>query len=811
MRLFSKVLLIFSTLSVSHKSLSIPEEFADLEKNETVVVDVIYNGSYISHQLVNISTNGFKFIEPETLAKEIEPLISSNIDSINYKLNRENKLLTKRYCVTYPNQCDPESEGFVFIYDGKNHSFELHIKKDLQRKAKQNAYHSVNREQERAFLQSNSLSIRSDFEDIHDFGLRTSSTLGLDNDTYLSISGYMTHGENSNESNIESAYMRHGFDERWYFKVGKLSANSQSDVSEGLFNYNLLPQKEIKGFQAGTGMQYFNTHLSNNDHTIEIFSTIGGRADIYQNDVFISSANLYPGYTKINTSAIVGRFSREIDIYIYENGRLSRIDSHSLVSNSRLSDGLPQWLVKAGVDEDRDDIIEFATWYQANKHISWLNDISLSGQYTHNSWFNEIGLSTSKSYSLNSTAAIDWSNNIRFMLGKQSENTINRLSLNSSLSIGKTNLNIGYKKSDSEKCLRDYISSCTEEYRLSVGTSIYENSIRLSHDISSKSIDRPGIYFNDFKRERTTLYISHYLPVEKVRASISSSISHTRVNNQFQENNFYINLSLSLPSTPNFYSVNSSYSDEGIGLGASYNYSELNKELSLRALSNRGQDPTISGSSRVEMYDKGKVSTSFSLSESSRSAFLGYSLGLALTENGVFSTGPASFSNNLSAVMLTTDNDRLPTHQIKINSGTQDVRPSFNKISYPLLGYKYSSYIINESIAFNDEKIDTIQRGTGRRDILLTPGHLYVHDIASKSERYYLGKNQLLSGNVINSQMNSLASLDIDDYGTYFIIANSEIDGFHIYIDTKPYFCKFSNIDSSNDINAVNTTSCNKI
>ncbi|WP_375058672.1 TcfC E-set like domain-containing protein [Vibrio alginolyticus] len=811
MRIIFKILLSFLCLSASHDSLSIPQDFVDLQKNETVVVDLIYKGSNISTQLIKTSTNSFQFMEPQALIKDIEPFISSNIDSISYRLTREQKILTKRYCIAYPNQCNPESESIVFVYDVKNNSLEVHIKEDLQRKVKQYKYHSPNRSQERALLQSNALSIRSNFEGSDAFSLRTNSTLGLDKDTHLFFSGYTTHDHESNESNIDSAYMRHGLNERWYFKFGKLSPNSQSHFSEGLFNYNLLPQKEIRGIQLGTGMQYFNTNLSNDDKKIEIFSVVGGRADIYQNNVFISSANLYPGYTKIDTSAILGGFSREIDIHIYENGKLSRIDSHSLVSNSRLSDGLPQWLVKSGIDEDGDDIIEFATWYQANRHINWLNDISLSGQMNHNGWFSELGVSTSNSYISHSNIAIGWSNHIRFMLGNKSGDSTNHLSLNSSLSNGKSNLNIGYKRSYSERCLRNDIISCAEEFNLSVGTSIYGNSIRLSHDIRNKYFDISETYYKNNKRESSTLSFSRYLPIKKVRARVSSSISHTRINNDFKENNFYINLSLSLRGTPDFYSVNSSYSNEGIGLGAGYNYSDLDKELGLRAVSNKGQSSTLSGSSRVEMYDKGKVSTSFSVSESNHNAFLGYSLGLALTENGVFSTGPASFSNNLSAVMLTTDNDRLPTHQIKTNSKAEDIRPSFNKITYPFPGYKYSSYIINESRVFNEEKIDTIKRGTGRRDILLTPGHLYIHDIISKSERYYLGKNHKLSANTINSKMNNLTSLDIDDYGNYFIISNSDIDGFHIHIDNEAYFCKFSNIDTSNDINKVNTTSCKKI
>ncbi|MCS0038321.1 hypothetical protein NB607_15230 [Vibrio alginolyticus] len=807
-RLF-KIAIISSLLNfVSNDALSVPKEFASLVDNETVVVDIRYQGSYISSQIVNISINEFKFIEPDALLKDIEHFFINDIDSIYSKLRMGNKLLTKRYCANYPKDCDPESESLIFIYDSINHSMDLHIKKDLQRNDKQSAYHEPIKYQERALIQSNAVSLRSDFHGNDDFSLRTSSTLGIDKDTHLLLSGYVTHGTESNESTLESVYMRHALNNRWYFKAGKLSPYSQSDISEGLFNYNLLPKKEIRGVQFGTGMHYFNKELKNDDSKIEIFSVGGGRADIYQNNVFISSVNLVPGYTKIDPSSFLGNFNGEIDIRIYENGQLTRIDSHSLVSNSRLSDGLPQWIIKTGLDEYDDDIIEFATWYQTNKHINWLNDISLSAQKSHDSFFNEFGMSTSKFYMINSSLSLDWSNNLRFMLGNHSGDRINRLHLDSSLSIDKSNLNFGYKNYHSDLCLRDNIKSCMEEYSLSIGTSVYRNSLRLSHEIKSKWIDT---YYTNYKRERSSLSLSRSLPIEKIRARISSSISHTRINNEFKENNFYINLSLSLRDKQSLYSINSHYSDEGLGLGASYNYNDLNKDLHLRTESNKGTDTRFLGSSNIEMFDKGKVSTSFAISNANSSAYLGYSLGLTLTENGLFSTGPASFSKNLSALMLTTDNDKLPTHQIKTSSQAKDVNPSFNRISYPLQGYNYLSYIINESREFYDSKSYTIERGTGRRDMLLTPGHLFVHEIFSKSEKYYLGHNHKLSSSVITSQLNNLSSLDIDDNGNYFIIANSDIDGFHIYIDSEPYFCKFSNIDSSNDTNKVNSTSCKKI
>ncbi|WP_182038501.1 TcfC E-set like domain-containing protein [Vibrio alginolyticus] len=796
---------------MSNNAFSVPKEFIHLSEKETVLVDLKYKGSYISSQIVNISLNEFQFTEPDAVLNDIQPFLISDIDSIKSKVRMGNKLLTKRYCLISPDECTPESDDLIFIYDPKTHHMDIHIKQDLLRNDRQYTYHEPIQHQERALIQSNAISVRSDFDGKDDFSLRTSSTLGLDNDTYLYLSGYITDGAESNNSSIESVYMRHALGNRLYFKVGKLSPYSQSDISEGLFNYNLIPQREISGVQLGTGMHYFNTGIKNDDGKIEIFSALGGRADIYQNNVFISSVNLYPGYNKIDTSSILGKFNREIDIKIYENGQLTRIDSHSLVSNSRLSDGLPQWMIKVGLDEDNDDVIEFATWYQTNKYINWLNDVSFSGQISSDSWFNEFGLSTSNSYMANSNLTLDWSNNLRFMLGNHNEDSINSLNLNSRLSTGKESLNIDYKKSHSERCTRNDISSCIEVYKLTLGSSIYGNSIRFSHEIRNKSIEAPFLYDSNFKRERSTLSLSRSLPIERLRAMLSSSVSRTHINNQFMENSFYINLSLSLRDTPSLYSVNSNYSDEGLGFGANYNYNDLNRELNLRAESNKGQKSRFSGSSKVEMYDKGKISTSFSVSESNHAAFLGYSLGLTLTESGVLSTGPASFSNNLSAIMLTTDNDKLPTHQIKTNSQTKDVRPSFNNLSYPIQGYNYLSYIINESSAFDDGKTDIIQRGKGRRDMLLTPGHLIVHEITSQSERYYLGQNHNLSSRAINSQLNNLTSLDIDDNGNYFIIANSDIDGFHVYIDSEAYFCKFSDIDSSNDIYSVSTTSCSKI
>lgn len=793
---------------VSNQAFSVPKEFASLESNENIVVDIKYQGHIISSQIVNISINTFRFIEPEALIKDIEPFIKNDIDSIREKVIIENKLLAKRYCLKYPKECDPESNSLIFIYDPQNHIMDMHIKKDLQTISKQYVYHEPNKYQEKALLNSSAISIRSNFDGEEDFSLRTSSTLGIHDDTHLFLSSNINHSTESNKSNIESVYMRHALSNRLYFKLGKLSPYSQSEVSEGLFNYNLLPKKEIRGFQFGTGMHYFNTDLKNDERKIEIFSIGGGRADIYQNEIFISSVNLYPGYTKIDTHKFLGKFNGEINIHIYENGQLTRVDTHSLFSKSRLSDGLPQWIIKAGLNENGDDILEFATWYQTNKHINWLNDISFSSQNSNDGFFNEFGASTSKSYISSRGVSLDWSNSLRLMLGKHSGDDINRINLESSLSTGKVNLNIGYKRYDSELCLRDDISSCLEEYRLSVGTSVYSNSLRLSHEIRNKHIDTP---YTSYKRELSTLSLSRSLPIEKVSATISSSISQTHINNKFRENNFYINLALSLKDTPSLYSIDSHYSDEGVGLGTSYNYNGLNKELYLRAESNKGQDPKFLGSSSVEMFDKGKLTTSFALSESNSSAFLGYSLGLALTEKGVLSTGPASFSNNLSAIMLTTDSEKLPTHQIKTNAQVKDVRPSFNKLSYPLQGYNYTSYIINESREFDDGKSDTIQRGTGRRDMLLTPGHLFAHEISYRSEQYYLGQNHKLSGKVISSEFNNLSSLDIDDNGNYFIIANSYIDGFNVYINNEPYFCKFSHIDTSNDINRVDMTSCNKI
>lgn len=787
----------------------VPAGFDFLNRGEILLLDVQYNGIHLATQLVEISDSSLTFQDTDDLAESILPYFSGSLSLIKEELSKKQALHTKRYCDTYPSQCAP-LDTFSFIYDSSSNILTLFIPSKYTKTFTSTgiSYFTPNNNQERAILNSNSLSLRTDFEKITDYSLRTSFTTGLSNDSYIYASGY-TSNSSTNKSDLSSLYIRNDLDNRFYLKAGKLLANSQSDISEGLFNYNLLPRQEIIGLQFGTGMHRLDSNRLSKGNVIEVFTVQGGRADVYQNNLYLSSINLNPGYNEVNTSSILTNYNGYIDLHIFENGNLVRVESHSLVKNSRLSDGLPQFLIKAGMDDNNKAITEFATWYDTSQHLNWLNDISVSSQVSSDNLLSEFGASTRHSYYIANGSPIILSNYARFMLGRINDDFVQRQTLDTSLSLMNSSLSYRYKNYDSQRCSYESSQTCLKESLVNFSTFFYDTSFSMEHEIKKTSLDKE--IFSTNRRQRSTLSIGKQLPLKGVNARLSSSLSHIKYNQNLQENFYYVNLSLSLRDNSDFYSFNSTYRDDGIGMSANYNYTGLNQNYNIRADQHTTQGTSLHASSSHEMFDKGKLSSSLSLSDYNKSAYLGYSLGLVMTESGHFSTGQANINDSSSGVVFRSIEDKLPSFEIKDGSKSTVIESESNSFLYTTKSYSRKSYNINETNLIESNYSDTIQLGTGRRELFLTPGHTLTHELSSIKEKFYFGiiDHFLYTKSVQSNNVND--DVIIDENGHYFIKSDKDINGFTIYIDEKQHYCKFLELDIANDVNFVNKTVCSLI
>lgn len=786
---------------------ALPPGFEFLNKGEILLVDVNYNGIHLATQLVEISDSSLIFEAPDDLAESMLPYLSASLSLIKEELRKKHVLHTKRFCDTFPSQCEP-LDSFSFIYDSRANTLAVFIPRKYSKNGTASFYLTPNNNQEKAVINSNNLSLRTDFEKVTDYSLRSSYTIGLSNDSYIYASGY-TSNSSTNKSDLSSLYIRNDLDNRFYLKAGKLLANSESDISEGLFNYKLLPRKEIIGLQFGTGMHRLDRNIFNKGNVIEIFTVKGGRADVYQNNLYLSSINLYPGYNELNTSSILTSYNGDIDLHIFESGNLVRVESHSLVKNSRLSDGLPQFLIKAGMDDNNKAMSEFATWYNTSQHLNWLSDISISSQISSDSLLTEFGASTRHSYYITNDSPLILSNYARFMLGRINDDFVHQHALDISLSLMNNTFSYRYKNYDSQQCSYASSQTCLKESSVNFRTEFYDTSFSIGHDVQKRSLDKE--IFSTKRRQRSTVSIGRRLPLTAVNARLSSSFSHIKYNGNSQENIYYVNLSLSLRDNADFYSFNSTYRDDGIAMSANYNHTGLNQNHNIRADQHTIRGPSLYASSNYEMYDKGKLSSSLSLSDSNKSAYLGYSLGLAMTESGEFSTGQANISDSSSGIVFRSREDNLPNFEIKEGSKSTIIESESDSFLYTSKGYSKKNYNINETNLIASNYSDNIQLGTGRRELFLTPGHTLTHELSSIKEKFYFGsiEQYLNTKSVLSNRINN--NIIVDENGHYFISSDKDINGFRVYIDENQYYCEFFELERTNDVNLVNNTHCNLI
>lgn len=807
-RLFFSMAIIFNVGPVA----AIPAGFESLMETRSEIVEVQFGGQFVGFYPIEINEHTFKFVDPVSLFVEISPFVSSEFhESLKQRLNQIFPVLTDRTCILKPEICNIKEQYLLATYT--HDSLVVSINADsswLLNDDTKDTYRVADSRQRRAWLQSFNLSTQTGFDKSTQIGLRSSSIVGLSDSAHVSIDSSFRNAQGITQSQIDSAYIRNDFDNRWYGKVGKLSSYSVNRVTEGAFNYRLVPSLTVEGVQFGTGMHYYQPlNRSKDRYDLELFSATGGKADFYLSGVLAYSQALVPGYNKINRSELpYGNY--DVEVKIFEGGQLARTEFYSLQTQGRPSDGKTQWLFRVGkIDGTEYSVAHISAWMPL--YDSVLESISGTSLITSDYWVSELGFSSSGLASLYDDLFYRWSVDTQFLYGQELGNTIHGWSVSNNLNISNLSINLEKRKVDQDYCGYKSLYTCLDQTRLSLGTNILGNSVRFGYDIVNRHYG--GISNNENMSYRKSISLGRNFVFQRVTTNLNVNLSQSSSPTFNHDNSLFVSLSLSARDDNDYFYSSLAYADGDYSLSAGLNKNlEDNNDMNFRIEHHDDGKINLSGNVKMDFNDLGAISSSAYISrdqaETNESVYLGYSVGFTFDEDGRFTTGRASINENSSAIVIENESGQSLPHSVAGLGVEIDSEARLGKVMYPVSGYTETSYRISESKKYKDEGFDSLVSGTGKRQVFLTPGNVLVHKLKSDTTFFYVGMIEGYDLINIDSSSNRIESFEIDSSGNFLIQAKEKIQSIK-FLDLKGYVeCKFENVAVSNSIYTINTVNC---
>ncbi|OXX19506.1 TcfC E-set like domain-containing protein, partial [Vibrio sp. V05_P4A8T149] len=694
------------SLLISINSISVfavPAGFEDLLEQRNEVIELQHNNTFMGYYQVVINHDTLTFLEPQLVFNDLKSVVQeAHHQAFQNKLSFEFPLVNERYCAIQPSQCDIKTNKVLPVYDQDSLSIKINIDADwLNQQSEAGYYRTADRHQRRAWLQSLNLSTQTGFDDTYQLGLRGNTTIGLANDTYVAFESSISNTHDETKSIIDAAYLRHDFDQRWYLKAGKLASYSANRSSEGGFNHQLLPSNTVNGLQFGTGMHFYQAPTADfGQQDIDIFSATGGKADFYLYGVLIHSQALNSGYNQIQRSDLPsGSFN--VEVKIFEGTEFSRTEVYSLQSPLRVSDGRAQWLLKLGQTEQNDQaVVELATWLPLEDKNLWLSDISLASQMGRDHWLTEIGVSATDTFALTPEIISRWSLNGRFIAGQENGNQIQGWSLTNSINLDKLSLTTENRSINQDNCISSGLYTCMDQWRVNAGTNLWGNNIRVGYDVTERRYDQ--LQRPDTKISRRSISLGRNFRFSDLNSNLSATWSESQLRGKDNDSVFYMNLTLSLRNSDDSYYSSITYNNGDKAINAGYSRSGKNDEqLNLRLEQYDSGNVNLSGNVRKNFHELGSLSgvTYINRNEkkSKESAYLGYSVGFSLDEEGQFAMGRTGINDNSAAIIIESDSGEPVPHSVSGLGTETDSQPIFPRIMHPVYGYKQNTYRISES------------------------------------------------------------------------------------------------------------------
>ncbi|OXX74622.1 hypothetical protein B9J87_02705 [Vibrio sp. V19_P1S1T109] len=798
--------------------LAVPAGFEALLEQRNEVVELQYNNTFMGYFQVAINHDTLTFLEPQLVFNDLKSMVQEvHHQAFQNKLSADFPLVNERYCAIQPSKCDIKSNKVLPVYDQDALSININIDADwLNQRTDTGYYRTADRRQKRAWLQSLNLSTQTGFDDTYQLGLRGNTTIGLANHTYAAFESSISNTHDETNSAIDSAYLRHDFDQRWYLKAGKLASYSANRSSEGGFNHQLLPNNTVNGLQFGTGMQFYQAPTAEfGQQDIDIFSATGGKADFYLYGVLIHSQALNPGYNQIRRNDLPSG-SFDVEVKIFEGAEFSRTEVYSLQSPLRVSDGRAQWLLKFGQTEQSDQsVVELATWLPLADKNLWLSDISLASQISRDHWLSEIGLSATDTFAFTPEIISRWSFNGRFITGQENGNQIQGWSLTNSINLDKLSLTAENRYINQDSCISSGRYTCMDQWRVNAGTNLLGNNVRVGYDVTERRYDQ--LQRPDAKISRRSISLGRNFRFSDLNSNLSATWSESRSKAKDTDSVFYMNLSLSLRNTDDSYYSSITYNNGDKAINAGYSRSgKNNDQLNLRLEQYDNGNVNLSGNVNRNFNELGSLSGVAYMSrnekKSKESAYLGYSMGFSLDEDGQFAMGRSGINDHSAAVIVESDSGEPVAHSVSGLGSETDSQPILPRTMHPISGYQENTYRISESNISHGSGVQSLLTGTDKRNVFLTPGNILIHKLKTDTQYFYIGSihdhKNLITSKIENKQ---ISMVDIDSDGNFLIQASEKLDGLTMRNEDERWYCSFVNVEDINGIHQINALTCSKV